>query len=273
MDSDRAIYLFRKNAPAIAYVDVEKATGDRSIGTAFHIGDGIFVTARHVLKENKIIEIRITEPVLVSTTDIFPDLPTEEITRQDEFMNSFDPPLRWKKSLPPMILETGPLFPEHPHLDVAIFKVKNIHPAVPAIDLGIHFDDFIYRKPWELSDAIIVGYPPIPFANEPKLIGSRAEIHTYTYLRGLPKIHFILSATPRGGFSGGPAIHEGDFALGVITTSLVNSGEATGLGFMAVLSVEVIHELLDQHKIMPQRQKEIRKQLLGTQENIETLNG
>jgi hypothetical protein len=35
-------------AAAIAFIAVVDSKGDEAIGSAFHIGDGIFVTARHI---------------------------------------------------------------------------------------------------------------------------------------------------------------------------------------------------------------------------------
>jgi hypothetical protein len=41
----------------MARVTVETSTGDLSNGEAFHIGDGWFVTAAHVLEDNKLVEV------------------------------------------------------------------------------------------------------------------------------------------------------------------------------------------------------------------------
>ena len=46
----------------MAYVDIRKLDGSRGIGSAFHVGDNVFVTARPVVENNEIIEIKITEP-------------------------------------------------------------------------------------------------------------------------------------------------------------------------------------------------------------------
>jgi hypothetical protein len=255
MNSNTASKLFLKYSNAMAYVDVELPNGDRSIGSAFHIGEGVFVTARHVLEGNKVAEIKITEPVAISTQEMIPDLPLERI---EELNKTYTKKLgfipSWKHWINPLLIEKGPFYPKDPRLDLAVFKVANIHPAAGVIILGRHWDDWIYRYPWVLSEAIIMGYPPIPLTNEPYLIAAKAEIHTYIYLRNSPSIHFILSATPRGGFSGGAALHEGDFALGVITSGLVENNAPPETGFLAVLSVESIHKLLEETNLMPECQ-------------------
>ena len=52
--------LFERYAPAVAYVSVRLPNGDESIGSAFHVGEGVFVTARHVVEGCTILEIANT---------------------------------------------------------------------------------------------------------------------------------------------------------------------------------------------------------------------
>jgi hypothetical protein len=68
-------------------------------------------------------------------------------------------------------------------------------------------------------------------------------------------VHFLLSAMPRGGFSGGVAISEFGFALGIITESLLSDNKPPELGFFAATSIECIYECLDAHKILPRCQE------------------
>ena len=65
MDSNTAQELFKRFAGAIAYVAVEGQDGVQGIGSAFHVGEGVFVTARHVVENLKILEVnnRITTVV------------------------------------------------------------------------------------------------------------------------------------------------------------------------------------------------------------------
>src|SRR2546421_103906 len=62
MDSGEARKLYEKYSGVMAYVSVEDANGDQRIGSAFHIGEGVFVTARHVIDGKRILEIAMTEP-------------------------------------------------------------------------------------------------------------------------------------------------------------------------------------------------------------------
>ncbi|HBE76789.1 MAG TPA: hypothetical protein DDW65_03275 [Firmicutes bacterium] len=269
MDSNRARMLYHQNASALAYIDVLKPDGNRGIGSAFHIGEGVFVTARHVLEENEIIEIKATEPVGVSSTEYIREIMKVDVT--DEFIKQYDETLSnvmgsvplFKHYIEPLELINGPFFSDNKEIDVAVFKVKKIHPATAIVKLGIHWDDWVYRKIWHLSDAILLGYPPIPMANEPLLVAARAEIHTFFVPRHAPAVHFILSAVPRGGFSGGVAIHESGDALGVITSSFVQNSEPEQLGFFSVLSIEAIVKCLEKHKLYPEIQKEHHDKVLG----------
>lgn len=258
MDSKQARKLYFTHATALAYVDAELPNGDRGIGSAFHIGDGVYVTARHVVENNKIVEVKATDPVPITADEMFPDASPEFIEEYKASLTSVmgHEPM-FKHWLDPLQIDRGPFFPEDARIDLAVFRASNVHPAAGIVDLGFHYDDWIYRYPWALSDAVILGYPPIPLTTSPYLVAARAEIHTFVQPWHSPNVHFILSAMPRGGFSGGLALHEEGFALGVITSGLKTDDAAVELGFMAVLSVEPIHALLEETELTPARQKEL----------------
>ena len=42
--------LFYKLRPAIVALESIDKTGDQGIGTGFHVGDGVVITARHVVE-------------------------------------------------------------------------------------------------------------------------------------------------------------------------------------------------------------------------------
>ena len=268
MDSLRARQLYVQHASAMAYIDVEKPDGIRSIGSAFHVGDGIFVTARHVVEGNQIIEIKITEPIAVSSREYFTEVMKLDVT--DEYIEEYDarltinghPPL-FKHYMRELEIIKGPYFAENEHLDIAAFGVREIHPAAGVIKLGVHWDDWVFRGLWHLSDALILGYPPIPMVNQAMLVAARAEINTFVVPRHVQAVHFILSAMPRGGFSGGVAIHEDGVALGVITSSFLSNNMPEQLGFLAVLSIEAIVNCLQRNGLYPDIQKQHHDELLG----------
>jgi hypothetical protein len=253
----------------MAYIDVERPDGTRSIGSAFHVGDGVFVTARHVLEKNRVIEVRITEPVEISTREYFRDVAKKEVT--EEAIRAYDEglgdpsraPILWTHHLEPLEIVEGPCFPDNPDLDVAAFRVRKVHPAAGAVKLGIHWDDWVDRHLWHLSDAVVLGYPPVPMVNQPVLVAARAEIHTLVVPRHVRFVHFILSAMPRGGFSGGVAIQEDGDALGVITSAFTQDDNPEQLGFFAVLSIEAIVHCLAQNRMFPEFQRKYHESLLG----------
>lgn len=143
----------------------------------------------------------------------------------------------------------GPLYHPDPNVDVAALVLEGLEKT--AVPLGSHLDDWLDSS-LTLTEAIVMGYPPIPFAKGPLLITARAEINAIVDLRSNnPHPRFILSSMARGGFSGGPAISCYDFCLGVITDSLSHNHDATELGYMAAITVEPILDTLGFHNISP----------------------
>lgn len=136
---------------------------------------------------------------------------------------------------------------------MAALIVNSLDP--PAVPLGSHLDDLINDDAFILATVVVMGYPPIPFTDKPLLVAARAEINAVVdkYSGGHP--HFVVSAMARGGFSGGLCLVEWDFALGVITESLVRDNNPCELGYMAVLTVEPIYACLEHHNILPNEQK------------------
>jgi hypothetical protein len=264
LDTPTAQQIVRRFGNAVAYLAVQTPKGDHQIGTAFHIGEGLFLTARHVLEDNRIDEVRIVKPVPVRANEFIPGLP-------DQYYRDWDAAIAevmgqtpyYKKWLEPLAVSAGPFFPDDDRIDVAAFRVAGLHSAVPIVRLGIHWDDWVYRREWELSEAILLGYPPIPMSDAPELVAARAQIHTFVVPRHCPFVHFILSSTPRGGFSGGPALVEDGVALGIVTSGFVKNGDPLELGFQSVLSIEPIRNFLEAAGILPEQQKRAADELLG----------
>jgi len=228
--------LFEKYAAAVAYIAVERSDGRQHVGTAFHVGAGVFVTARHVVEGFKILEIS-------TTIDWSPPEPSKLVAlpRQDGEATSFDA----RRGT----IRAGPYFHSDPSVDVAALLVDGI--VAPTIPLGGHLDDWLNDEAFILREVLIMGYPRVPLANKNVLVATRAEVNAIIdpYIGKHPR--FIVSSIARGGFSGGPCLIEWDFALGLVTNSLLIDDKPAELGYMSVITVEPILECLGHNGIMP----------------------
>lgn len=250
MESGRARSLYQQYAAAMAYVAVEYPNGDQGIGSAVHVGEGVFVTARHVVEGNKILEVAATARTYVRLGGEEAAAALTTVVYGEE---------RYPAHLVDngvMEINEGPFYHPADSVDLAVFKVRHIDAKTPAVPLGDHLDDWLGSDDFVLSEAIVLGYPPIPLTTGPVLVGARAEVGAMVDRLDAPHPHFILSTMPRGGFSGGLALSESGVALGIVTTSLVNGGAMAELGYMAVVSVEPVYVCLAEHKLLPACQAE-----------------
>lgn len=240
MDTTKARKLFEEYAPAMAYVCVRNPDGTEGIGSAFHVGDGVFVTARHVVDQKEILEVATTENQFV---------PAKPEKQSPEAGLRFVTPQSFAGTRK---LIAGPFFHPDDKVDVAVFVTEKSDQ--PVVHLGSHLDDWLGTQ-LVLTSAVVMGYPPVPMSTGPVLIAARAEINAIIDPYHAPHPRFILSAMSRGGFSGGLALSELNFALGVITESLGRNAEPVELGFLSVLSIEPIYACLSAHKVLPEIQK------------------
>jgi hypothetical protein len=142
MDSRKAQELFLRYAPCLAYIAVRDGKGDRNIGSAFHVGDGIFVTARHVVEGMVIDEVKPTHRLRRPLKEVNSAYTEEMIqTMTDTYGTAPTWPV-FQKSLR---IVKGPFFHPDAAVDVAVFATEGLHPATPHVPLGIHLDDWIPR--------------------------------------------------------------------------------------------------------------------------------
>lgn len=237
--------IFERYEAAMAYIAVENAKGDQGIGTAFHVGEGVFVTAWHVVENSTILEV-------ATTNDAYIPLTGEEAARALVTVHRGDnvQPSYWVQAAQ-LRISRGPFLHSDSQVDIAVFTVEGLDDRAPFVPLGSHLDDWIGRSEFVLTEAVVLGYPPVPLTTEPILIGARAEVNAQVDLRHSPHVHFILSTMPRGGFSGGVAISEYGFALGVITSSLLNDRLPAELGYMNTITVEPVFSCLAENRILP----------------------
>lgn len=232
--SPRELYS-RYGASLVAVVTVDES-GDEHIGSAFHVGEGTFVTARHVVEGQVSCGIELdTYRLFRLATDAWKQL------------------LEETKQVPTAAKH---VFPFQPHVhpdptkDVAVFSIPALA-KLPAIPLGDHLDDWVGDHDFVLSEVLVLGFPPIPLSQRNVLVASQGHVNATVDLMNVKHVHFIVSVTARGGLSGGVVLTEMGSALGVVTSSLTKNGLAEELGYLTVLTVEPILECLAMHGLLP----------------------
>lgn len=213
--------LYAQYAGGVSYVAVEDEKGNEGIGSAFHIGGGIFVTAKHVIENKKVKEVATTKRI--------------EVVQESEF----DGGESLRSYIYPRVLKIieGPFF-ENDGADVAVFRIEEDGEQLPKIKLGSHIDHEIEDSEFILSNTLVIGYPPIPFTTTPNQVVYVGQVNAVIDVRHSSYVHFVISSTARGGFSGGVVLTDKGFALGLVTESLVSNHAQTETGFMCILSIE-----------------------------------
>jgi hypothetical protein len=205
------------------------AEGDQGIGAAFHVGDGVFVTARHVVEGMASCHVELDSYRLMRLAEA-----------AAQTIGYGEPA--------PIAIE--PHVHPDPNKDVAAFAIPHLA-CLPAIPLGGHLDDWITDHDFVLNEVLVLGFPPIPLSKKVVLVATRAQINAVVDLINVDHVHFIASAMARGGFSGGVVLSEWGVALGVVTSSLLKNGAPEELGYLTVLTVEPILECLGAHGLLP----------------------
>lgn len=202
--------------------------GDEGIGSAFHVGGGSFVTARHVVEGMASCQVEID---------------WRRLRKADQ---SLARAMKGNATL----LAIEPRMHPDPDIDVAVFSIPMLA-CLPAVPLGGHLDDWIADHDVVLNEVLVLGFPPIPLSKENVLVATRAQINAVVDLINVRHVHFIASAMARGGFSGGVALSEWGFALGLVTSSLLRNEAPAELGYLTILTVEPILQCLAAHELMP----------------------
>jgi hypothetical protein len=233
---------FSTYSRCVGFIDTEDDLGNRGIGTCFHVGEGVFVTARHVVEGRRILEVGFHD--FSVTMDLIQD-----INRRD-----------LEKPGTPRLLK-GPVFHPEPTVDVACLLLDYVPKDI--IPLGGHFDDYLGQYDLLLHRTLVLGHPPVPMTEEPVLVASVGEINALVTLRDRKYVHFLVSSMARGGFSGGPVLvaynelneESGTALLGLVTDSLVRDHGTPETGFMTVLSMEPVYECLEKTGMLPAAQR------------------
>ena len=233
---------FSTYSKCVGFIDTEDDQGNRGIGTCFHVGEGVFVTARHVVEGRRILEVGFHD--LSVTMELIQDFSRRDLGRPGALQ----------------ILE-GPVFHPDARVDVACLRMDYV--PKDFIPLGGHFDDYLGQYDLLLHRALVLGYPSVPMTSEPVLVASLGEINALVTLRDRKHVHFLVSSMARGGFSGGPVLvaydelneKSGTALLGLVTDSLVRDDGQLETGFMTVLSIEPVYDCLESNAMLPAVQR------------------
>lgn len=223
--------LYEKYARCVVGIQVRTENGREGIGTGFHIGSGYIVTARHVVEQNTVVAI--TEGRMGSA-----------VCAGEEVLRIFYPP---DDQVDLAVLATGLGSYWHANKPRVIMGDHELEIA-EFIPLGGHLDDWLGDQ-LVMTKTLLLGFPPVPFSIYPVMVAAEGEVNAIIDKDVGPHPHFILSAMPRGGFSGGPVISEYDFLLGVVTESLYGRRGVPELGFLSAISIEPLLVLLAQNEL------------------------
>ncbi len=233
---------FSTFSKCVGFIDTEDDKGNRGIGTCFHVGEGVYVTARHVVEGRRIVDVGFHD--FSVTMELIQDFSRQDLDRPGTLR----------------ILE-GPVFHPEQTVDVACLRLDYV--PKDFIPLGGHFDGYLGQYELLLHRTLVLGYPPVPMTAEPVLVASLGEINALVTLRDRKYVHFLVSSMARGGFSGGPVLvaynelnqKSGTALLGLVTDSLVRDDGQPETGFMTVLSMEPVYDCLEKNGMLPAVQK------------------
>jgi Trypsin-like peptidase domain len=230
-ENQRKIYDLYKTC----MVRIETIGPDKEIhnGAGFHVGNGIIVTAQHVVdyELNKLVAEYLRQEIKVHKIHRHPD----------ELVDL-------------AVLETN--FNIDDHLKNVTYqftdgtKQSGTERHSTFIPIGDHLDDWIGDE-LILSEVLLMGYPRIPLSRAPVLTAAVGHVNAIIDRYIGPHPFFIVSCMARGGFSGGPAITEYGVLLGVITSSFVANNQELELGFNGVITIEPLLSLLADHQLRP----------------------
>jgi hypothetical protein len=218
--------LYDKFAPGVAYVSVEDQAGSPRIGTCFHIGNDVFITARHVVENGKITKIATTNAGVRGSHGNYSATFTSGEAKRIH----------------------GPYYHENPNYDLAALRLEGLPaPQIPFLPIP----DERFENKLILRSVVVMGFPPIPGSRSPILVCAKAEVNATFVTYFDDQRVYVVSCLARGGFSGGPALTPPHHCLGVVTRAVLKDPLPEELGFMAVVGPLPILELLDHHRIMP----------------------
>ncbi|WP_432954177.1 S1 family peptidase [Micromonospora haikouensis] len=234
--------IYQSFAPCVLAVETEDTSGDVGIGTAFHVGDGVLLTARHVVENRQVLSLIPHRFAEVSRESLRISYPEDDRIDLAVIESDFSLERYMSEQFRIVVGDADAIKFDH-------------------IRIGGHLDDWIDDS-LVMMDVLLMGYPPIPTSPDPVLVAARGEVNAIIdpYI-GSPHPLFVVSPIVRGGFSGGPVLTGGGWLLGITTSSLVVDHAPAELGFGAALTVEPILDLLSKKSLFPASNGELMREL------------
>lgn len=210
MTALRVLYL--KYRPCMVRISVTNALDDLHTATGFHIGDGLIVTARHVMRET------VKKPDIIGEVEVEVDRTLQGIIREVDQQNLTVTKAHYHSDIRVdlAVLETD--FEAHVLRNDSGIKRANQGRSA-SIPIGSHVDGWISDQ-FILDKVLVMGYPAVPWAQSSVLVTAEAEINALVQNVRVPHPYYVVSSTARGGFSGAPVISDAGFVIGIIVESL-----------------------------------------------------
>lgn len=236
--------LYQIYKPCLLRITGKNQNGDLVNGAAFHIGHGCLATARHVVDGVDIAEIVSSDSHFVSPI----------VIRKMHFHEN--------RQIDLAILETDFSLEHYMNSVMIIRRDGALRDKVDHIPIGSHLD-YLISDDFVLSKAMLLGFPPIPRASGAVPFAVEVEVNAIIHRYDTPHPNFVISAVPRGGFSGGPVFSDSRYLLGIMTDSLHGGEQSYEAGFAAAITVEPLLELIFSAGLECGKNSALAKDLIG----------